>query len=163
MDSDLRKMVFGAMFAAFIMLATMYLRIPGATGYYHLGDGLIYACAVLLGPVTGGLAAAVGSFMADMLSGYPVWAPWSMLIKGLTAVMVALLARRSRSPFRLGASMIAGALVTIVGYGLATWIMYGMPAVIPETYGNLAQTGLGIIVGMLLVWWNRTQLEDLGV
>lgn len=163
MDSNLRKMVFGAMFAAFIMLATMYLRIPGATGYYHLGDGLIYACAVLLGPVTGGLAAAVGSFMADMLSGYPVWAPWSMLIKGLTAVMVALLARRSRSPFRLGASMIAGALVTIVGYGLATWVMYGMPAVIPETYGNLAQTGLGIIVGMLLVWWNRTQLDELGV
>ncbi len=163
MNKDLRRMTFSALFAALIMLATMFLRIPGATGYYHLGDGLIYACAVLFGPAMGGMSAAVGSALADWLSGYAVWAPWTFVIKGLAAVAIGFLASRRSPPLIHVLAMVAGAAITVIGYGLATYVMYGAPAVIPETYGNLAQTGVGIVVGMLLVWWKRIPLDDLSL
>ncbi len=158
---DTRRLTFGAVFGALIMLATMYLRIPGATGYYHLGDGLIYASAILLGPVTGGMAAAIGSSLADLLSGYAVWTLPTFIIKGLTAVVVGYIATGSTSLIRNACAMIAGALVTIVGYGVATYFMYGAPAVLPETYFNLAQTGLGILIGLLLIWWNRMRPDSM--
>ncbi len=161
MDRDLRRMTFAAVFAALIMLATMFLRIPGATGYYHLGDGLIYACAILLGPAMGGMAAAVGSALADGLSGYAVWAPWTFVIKGLTAAVVGIMARRDSPAVGMVLAMVAGALVTVVGYGAATYVMYGAPAVIPETYGNLAQTGIGVVVGLLLVLWRQIPVDDI--
>ncbi|MFO8060499.1 MAG: ECF transporter S component [Bacillota bacterium] len=156
-----RRLTFGAVFGALIMLATMYLRIPGATGYYHLGDGLIYASAVLLGPVTGGMAAAVGSSLADVLGGYAAWALPTFVIKGLTAVAVGILARGSASMIRGALAMICGAVITIAGYAGATYLMYGAPAVLPETYFNLAQTGFGVLIGLLLVWWNRMRPGDM--
>ncbi len=154
-----RRLTFGAVFGALIMLATMFLRIPGATGYYHLGDGLIYACAILLGPATGGMAAAVGSSLADLLGGYAAWTLPTFFIKGMTAVVVGVIAAGSTSVIRNACAMIAGALVTIAGYGVATYFIYGAPAVLPETYLNLAQTGLGVLIGLLLVWWNRVKLD----
>ncbi len=161
MNLGTRRMVLGAVFAALILMATTFLKIPGATGYYHLGDGFIYAAAVLLGPVLGGMAAAVGSMLADVLGGYAIWAPWTFVIKGLTAIAVGLVAYRARSWPRIGLGMVLGAAVTIAGYALAAYVMYGFAAVLPETYFNVAQTGFGILIGFALLLWNRTRMDDM--
>ena len=66
----LRKMVFTAVMAAFVFVATYFLkiRIPTPTGYTMLkmGNILCVLSGLLFGPVCGGLAAGVGSALYDL-------------------------------------------------------------------------------------------------
>ena len=134
-----------------IAMATLYLRIPGPTGYYHLGDGLIYAAAILLGPGVAAAAAAVGSALADVMGGYAVWALPTFIIKGLTALAIGTLAYRARAHSRVIAAMAVGALITIVGYSLVSYFVFGMAFALTELYGNLGQTASGMVIGWILV------------
>ncbi len=158
--SSVRQISLGGLLGALIALATLWFKVPGLTGYYHLGDGFVFAAAILLPPGVAGLAAAVGSSLADVLGGWGVWAPWTFVIKGLAALVTGLVARGGGASRRLVAMMF-GALIITAGYALATWAMYGWAAVPAETYFNLAQTGVGIVVGMLLVTALRTALKSI--
>ncbi len=92
--------VTAALLAAFSCVATMIIKIPTPTfGYIHLGDALVLLCGVILGPVYGGLAAGIGSMLADLFSGYVSFAPATLIIKAFTAVIAALLFRGLRKLF----------------------------------------------------------------
>lgn len=72
--------------AAIIFVFTQFFHIPSHTGYTHIGDAFIYLAGALLPwPYAVG-AGAVGAALADLLGGYAVWAPASILIKALTAL-----------------------------------------------------------------------------
>lgn len=142
-----RTLTATALFAALITVGTLYLKVPGPTGYYHMGDGLVYTAAIVLGLWPAAFAASVGSALADVLGGAAVFAPWTFVIKGLTAVVVAFAARGGRNVL----AMLLGALVTVVGYAAATAILYGPPAAVAETLGNLLQVGVGVILALVLL------------
>ena len=122
-----KKLVLAAMFCAFCCIGTM-IHIPaGPTlGYVHLGDAFVLLSGVLLGPVTGGLSAAIGSSLADLVNGYAIWIPGTFVTKGFSAVICSLLfcslkkmsskGKKSnlRNTFIL--SGIFGELVMLVGY-----------------------------------------------
>lgn len=92
--------VTAALLAAFACVATMIIKIPTLTfGYIHLGDALVLLCGVILGPVYGGLAAGIGSMLADLFSGYVSFAPATLIIKAVTAVIAALLFRGLKKLF----------------------------------------------------------------
>nr|WP_027871326.1 ECF transporter S component [[Eubacterium] cellulosolvens] len=83
-----------AMFAALTFLATSVLKIPTPTlGYIHIGDAFVLLSGVLFGPLTGGLSAGLGSALADLLGGYVIWAPFTFVVKFLTAFTAALVFR----------------------------------------------------------------------
>ena len=138
-----------ALFAALITVGTLYLKVPGPTGYYHMGDGLIYTAALTLGMWPAALAAAVGSALADVLGGFAGFAPWTFAIKGLTAVAVAAVAKTGSA--RNVPAMLLGALVTVAGYALATAVMFSPAAAVAETLGNILQVGVGVLVALVLV------------
>lgn len=84
-NKSLKKIVTAALLAAMTCIATMIIKVPTPTmGYIHLGDGFVLLCGVILGPVTGGLAAGIGSMFSDIFSGYVSWAPATFIIKALT-------------------------------------------------------------------------------
>ena len=70
MNSNLKKIVMTALFAALACVATMSIKIPtpGTGGYIHPGDAIVILSGVILGPVWGLLAAGTGSAMAGILS-----------------------------------------------------------------------------------------------
>ena len=72
MNSNLKKIVMTALFAALACVATMSIRIPtpGTGGYIHPGDAVVILAGIILGPAYGLLAGGVGSAMADLLGGY---------------------------------------------------------------------------------------------
>ena len=82
-------MVFAALFAALACVATMSLHIPtpGTGGYIHPGDAIVVLSGILLGPIYGGLAAGLGSALADLLSGYMVYVPITFVVKAVIAVV----------------------------------------------------------------------------
>ncbi len=148
-DDSLRRLTLTAIVASVVMVATMFLKVPTPTGYVHLGDGVIFAASLAFGPILGGLSGAVGSAMADVLSGYGMWAPWTFFIKGGAGVIVGLAGDGHGRSIRL-TGMVAAAVWIIVGYAIGTAQLYGPAAVLAEILGNIVQTGSGILIGIYL-------------
>lgn len=96
-----KLLVLTGLMTALVTIATMFLMVPVpfTSGYIHLGDSMIFISVLLLGWKRGGFAAGVGSMMADMFLGYAGWAPWTLIIKLLMAVIMGLcieLAKKDR-------------------------------------------------------------------
>ncbi|HHY35770.1 MAG TPA: ECF transporter S component [Firmicutes bacterium] len=163
-SSRTRSIAIGALGTALVATATAFLKIPIPTGYgyIHLGDGLIYGIAASFGPALATVSGGLGSGIADLLAGYPVWVPWSIVIKGLTGYLVGTLVIKRK--LHRAPAMVAGALVTIAGYSLGAFVLYGPTAVPAEFLFDLIQTGSGVVVGLgisrLLELVARTLFED---
>lgn len=153
-DKNTRRLVLSAMLAALVVAATMVVKIPSPTnGYVNLGDCFVLLAAWLLGPWYGGAAAGIGSMLTDLLSGYPHYAPGTLIIKGLDAVAAALVFR-SLGNHRGAAilSGIVGEIIMVVGYfGYSALLLGKGLAAALSIPGNLVQGAVGIIAGVLLL------------
>ena len=92
-NSNLKKIVMTALFAALACAATMSIRIPtpGTGGYIHPGDAIVILSGIILGPVWGLAAAGIGSAMADLLGGYFIYVPITFAVKGIIAFIAGIL------------------------------------------------------------------------
>lgn len=155
----LLKMVFAAMFAALICVATMVIQIPSPmNGYVNFGDCFILVAAWVLGPVYGFAAGGIGSAFADLFSGYAHYVPGTFIIKGLIAVAAALIAQQfsKKSPKLRLVGYITGSfcgeLIMVFGYfGYAALLLgkgFGAWASVP---GNIVQGAFGMIVGVVII------------
>lgn len=140
-----RKIVFAALFASLVCVATMIIQIPSPLpGYINLGDSAVLLSGVVLGPY-GVLAAAVGSCLADVFSGYLVYAPITFVIKGVMAYVMHKFSRK----VVIGA--VIAELVMSVGYYIFEGFLYGFAASLVNIPANLIQGVAGFIAGMLLI------------
>lgn len=80
----LYHLVLAALFAALTYVATniIHVPIPATDGFINLGDCVVLLGAFLLGPVYGAAAGGIGSALADILSGYAVFAPGHLCHQG---------------------------------------------------------------------------------
>jgi hypothetical protein len=85
-----QKLVLAALLTALVTVATIAFQVPvpATKGYINLGDTVIFLAALLLGPRYGAIAGGVGSALADLLSPYAAWAPFTLVIKGLEGFIV---------------------------------------------------------------------------
>lgn len=157
----LLKLCFSGMFAALICVATILIRIPAPVGggYLNLGDCFILIAAWTVGPYYGFAAGAVGSALADILAGAPIYAPGTFVIKGLIAFTAALIFRalskksvKMRVPgLIIGA--VSGEIVMIMGYFLydALILGFGFAPTLLNMPLNLVQGALGAVIGVALM------------
>ncbi len=122
---NIRMIAAGASLAAMTCVATMVIKIPTPTmGYVHPGDCFVLLAGFMLGSVTGGISAGIGSMLSDLLGGYAAWAPGTFIIKFLTAYVAALVFRglSRNNNMRLSMKAVlagtAGEIVMITGYFL---------------------------------------------
>ena len=156
MNSNLKKIVMTALFAALACVATMSIRIPtpGTGGYIHPGDAIVILSGVVLGPSYGLLAAGIGSAMSDLLGGYFVYVPITFVIKGLVSLCSALLYRKvgKNSKSRYTAVILGGVADIILvagGYCLCEYFIYGAGA-FASVPANLIQGVGGLILSAVL-------------
>jgi len=72
------------------------LAIPATpSGYFNLGEVMVYICALLMGPYVGAFAGGVGSSIADVALGAPNYAPGTLVIKGAEGFIVGYLSSRA--------------------------------------------------------------------
>lgn len=153
-DKKIRKLVISAMMAALTYIVTMVIQIPSPmNGYVNLGDCFVLLSGWLLGPWYGGAAAGIGSMLTDLLSGYGYYAPGTFVIKGLDALVAALLFRAmGRTSTAALVSGLVGETIMVAGYfGYAALLLgkgLGAAASIP---GNLVQATMGLLIGFLLL------------
>ena len=92
-NETIRMLVLSAMFAALCCVTTMLVQFPTVAGYTNIGEGMCLLAGLVLGPWYGFFAAGIGSALADLISGYAYYVPATFVIKGLVALVAALLLR----------------------------------------------------------------------
>ena len=90
-NETIRMLVLSAMFAALCCVTTMLVQFPTVAGYTNIGEGMCLLAGLVLGPWYGFFAAGIGSGLADLLAGYAHYVPGTFIIKGIVALVAALL------------------------------------------------------------------------
>ena len=161
-----RKIAYSAVMAAMVCAATMVIRIPSPTGgYVNPGDGLVLLCGWLLGPWYGGVAAGIGTMLADMMMGYAAYAPGSLLIKGFEALAAGLLFRAMNRGIhaQLFSGLLGGVIMTAGYFGYTALLLgRGLGAAI-SVPGNLVQAALGIVLSILIYHGLRHVVNQIGI
>lgn len=151
-----QKIVMAAMLAALTCVATMIIKIPSPLkGYINLGDCVVLLAAWTLSPIYGFLAAGLGSALADLFSGYVVYAPATFVIKGVMALIAyygfKLLHKKiGNLPSRIITGIVAEA-VMILGYFVFEGFLYGFGPSVVNIPANSVQGIAGLILGCVLV------------
>jgi uncharacterized membrane protein len=152
------KIAAGAIFAALVAVATLIfvIPIPATSGYFNLGETIIYVAALLFGPFSGTIAGA-GAVIADMLVA-PQFALGTLIIKVLEGFLVGFLTKklsRKIKSLTLGASIaiIIGGFEMVVGYFVyETQILsYPIALALIEVPFNIVQVFVGLIIAIPLM------------
>ncbi len=159
------RLATAGLMAALVVVGTMLIQVPTpGKGYIHIGDSMVYLCGILLGPSLGALAAACGSLLADIFSGYGVYAPASFIIKGLDAWMVGFLYLRFVRPqdpitkkiVSFAIAVLFGGTIMVGGYLAYETMLYGFATAAVSLLANITQAvGGGILAVPLLLALNR--------
>ena len=140
-NSKIKMMTLSALLAAFTAVATIMIQIPTPTkGYVNLGDCIVNIAAWVLGPAYGAAAAGIGSSLADIISGYTMYAPVTLVIKALMAAASFFTFRAVNKRFSNTVSRIIAAsaaeLVMVTGYTLYEVIIYHSWSYAADRYGR---------------------------
>ena len=157
MNSNLKKLLMTALFAALACVATMSIRIPtpGTNGYIHPGDAVVILSGIILGPVWGMLAGGIGSALADLIGGYFIYVPITLVIKGLIALIAGVvyqkIGKTSKTRYTV---VILGGVTDIIlvagGYFLCESFMYGAAGAAASIPANIIQGIGGLIIACVL-------------
>lgn len=153
MENKTKAIVMTALFAALACVATMVVRVPSPTGgYMNLGDAVVLLGAFLLGPALGAAAGGIGSMLADLLSGYAAYAPATLIIKAVMALLAGFLYRRLREKRGgLLAAAFVGEVPMVLGYfGYDALLLRSFSGAAAGVPSNLAQAAFGIAASVLL-------------
>jgi len=158
------NLVMTALILGLVMLATSTFRIPSpfTQGYVHLGDTMIFLGVLVLGRKNGTIAAGIGSALADVMAGYAVYAPWTLIIKGLMAFVMATFiewaSKREGKTLRIAGiplfeimGMVVAGAVMAAGYCIVDGILAGnMAAGLLGVPANVGQFVVGMILASVL-------------
>ena len=145
-----------ALMAAVTCIVTMVVQIPSPLrGYLNLGDAAVLLAGWLLSPMYGFLGAGIGSAMADLFSGYVIYAPATFVIKGIMAlaasVLCSLIGRKLPRVIAAVISAVVAEAVMIGGYFLFEGILYGIGASAVNLIPNTVQGTVGALIGCVLI------------
>ena len=120
---NIKNITTSAVLAALFVVCTTMLHVPTAFGYIHFGDAFLFLGAYLLPMPYACAVGALGGALADIFSGFAMYAPASAIIK---ALMVLLISKKARpySPKNI-AGLAYGLAVNVGGYYLVNSIFFG--------------------------------------
>ena len=164
---QLLRVTYTAIFTAIILLATSIIKFSTGLGegYIHLGDCFVYLSACVLPFPYCLFAGGFGGALADILSGYAIWAIPTMLIKMLNAVPFAIICRKYKSNKILSKQVVlmtvVSGIITILGYFVAECILYSVASATLSLLGNTIQAvASGIIFVIIAKATDKTNLKS---
>ncbi len=154
--ADIKSMTICAMFIALTYLATAFIniRLPIAAngGLVHLGNVPLFVAAVLFGKKTGAISGGIGMALFDLLSGWTLWSPFTLVIVAGMGYAAGAVTEKKKSPASVTAAIVLALLIKVAGYYIAEGIIYGnwiAPALsIP---GNIVQVVTGGVIALPII------------
>ena len=150
-------LILTSMLIALVFLSTVFLNIKlpisANGGLVHLGTAMLFIVSILFGPKKGALAGAIGMGLFDLVGGWVLWAPITIVARALQGYIVGTIAWTNG---RKGTSMTFNVLATIVSipfmmvvYYIGEGILYGnWIAPLASIPGDLVQNILGIMIAV---------------
>jgi uncharacterized membrane protein len=149
------KIAAAAIFSALVAAATLLfvIPIPATSGYFNLGETLIYIAALLFGPLVG-TAAGAGAAIADVLVAAQ-FAPGTFTIKVVEGFLVGFLTKKLNQKthsITLSATIaiVIGGFEMVLGYFLYEQLVLGYPFALAlvEVPFNIVQMLIGLIIAV---------------
>lgn len=140
----------------YVFTAFINVRLPIAAngGLIHLGNVPLFIGAIVFGKKTGMIAGSVGMALFDLLSGWTLWAPFTLVIVGLMGWVVgALTEKESHQKFHWYVlAIIIACGIKVGGYYFAEGIIYGnWLAPVSSIPGNLVQICVAAVIVLAVV------------
>lgn len=155
---NVKELALLALFMALVAVATMIVRvpIPQTNGYMNMGDSMVLLSGIFFGPALGFMAGGIGSALADIFGGYYQWAPWTLFIKGLEAMLMGfsikyLKINTTKITLAIILCFIVSTAWMVLGYYVTEVFMYDQKAALAEVPANLLQAGGSVILATLLL------------
>lgn len=153
--------VFIGLLAALCAVATtVRIEIPGAA-MVHLGSAALFTTSILFGGLYGGLGAAIGSALFDLLGGHTQYIVFSFFIKGLAGLLIGYLTVGIEPPTaqtplvsmgRMLLGLVAGTIWSAFGYFLAWWfVLQSITVAFYNIQFSLYTSIVGAVVALFLV------------
>ena len=158
MKNRIKLMCLAGIFTALIYVFTAYVHIPSHTGYTHIGDAFIYLAASLLPLPYAIFAGSIGALLADLFTGYAIWAPATVIIKA--AAVLFFSSKRKMLGVRNLTALIPASFLCIGGYYLYEVIITANPvAPLTGIPGYVVQSLLSSTVFIVLALiFDKTKL-----
>ncbi|MET1160126.1 MAG: ECF transporter S component [Thermoprotei archaeon] len=140
-------------FTVAVYAVTIAIQIyqPATGGYFNLGEAVIYLAALIKGPLVAGIAGGVGAALADLSTGYQIFAPGTLIIKFVEGYVAGLLVRRLGKSVKPYYGFFVGALYFILLAVFATYYWSGEIYFGPEYYLGM-ELGSPLLNIPLPVW-----------
>ncbi|WP_338469733.1 ECF transporter S component [Niallia sp. XMNu-256] len=150
-------LIMTSMLVALVFLSTFFLNIKLPIsingGLIHLGTAMLFIASILFGPKKGALAGAIGMGLFDLVGGWLIWAPITIVARGVQGYIVGKIAW---SRGRKGSSFALNVVATLVSipvmiaiYYIGEVILYGN-WIVPLTSipGDLLQNAIGMTIAL---------------
>jgi len=150
----------------FVITYWIQIPIPATGGYINIGDIAVMFTALLFGPIIGGIAGGLGPMLADVFSPYIIYAPATLLIKGIEGFLIGLISNpkdcEGRVSYRDIIAVLIGGILIPLGYFLyeAFILGLGVAVALVEMPGNFFQFGFAAIGSILLVIASRKNIIE---
>ena len=137
-----------------VIVFTITIRIPTPIGgYINPGDIIVIFSGYLLGSRKGALIGAIGSALADLLGGYPVFAGITFLAKGGEGYLAGLIGKdinvHDKTVYLLFAGILAGLWMVLL-YFIGEWLYWDLTKSIISVLPNIIQAVIGIVSAITL-------------
>lgn len=148
---------------AAITLMTV-IPFPPTRGYFNLGEAMVFFSALTFGWRAGAICGGVGSAIADLLAGFGMFAPTTLVAKGAEGLVAGAIGRMNGGkPLAYTLGVACGGACMITTYFLSEWLLmdFGLAAAIAEIPTNIAQVAIGGTVGSLLSYSVKLAMPSL--
>ena len=157
-QTQTKKIVLCALLTAIITVSTIVIQIPmPISGYVNFGDVFVLTAAFILGAIYGAIAAGVGSMLADIITGYAIFAPATLIIKALMAIVAFYSMKMFKKTtkikvFHYVISGVFAELIMVIGYFVYSALLMGEGLVAATSIpGNLIQGAVGVAVATIVM------------
>lgn len=165
-----KQLVYAALGIALVFVCTAFVnvRLPIAAngGLIHLGNAPLFIIAMLWGRWSGALAGGIGMALFDVVGGWFLWAPFTLIVVGLMGYTVGAICEQNRTFMAYILALTVAGIIKVVGYYGAEAIIYGNWLIpIASVPGNLIQIGAASAIALpvaakLQRYWGQSPLKQ---
>lgn len=136
-----KELVLNALFIALVFVATRFIAITTPYGYFHAGDGIFFAIAIVFGLKSGVLAAGIGMGLSDFFSPYIVYTVPTLIIKSVMVIIIVVLVKKINNEKLNIIPMVLAGLVGVLGYFTFEFFYYNdLAAALSMVVPNILQS-----------------------
>ncbi|MDO4942626.1 MAG: ECF transporter S component [Lachnospiraceae bacterium] len=153
-----------ALVYVFTAFVNVRLPITANGGLIHLGNVPLFLLAMIFGRKTGAIAGGVGMALFDLLSGWTLWAPFTLIVVGIMGYVVGAISEKHKAYQWKLIAMALACVIKVVGYYIAEVVIYGnLFAPVSSIPGNLVQIGVAAAAVCVVIRPVELAVKKIGI